>query len=142
EGHLLPLRGSRPRAAGRDRDRGVVEAAVSVARLRPRLVAVWVLLVALVGVVAVIEYRDARRSGRGSTGDPRLLLPVPVDQLGAIELAEAGTLHRFERDPAGAWFYHGAHARSEGTHTHAVDPSAAGRIERALLAFGRTRIER
>ena len=115
---------------------------MTVAGLRPRLVAVWLLLAALVGVIAVIEYRAARSSGRVSTTDPRLLLPVPVDQLGAIEVADAGALHRFERDAAGTWFYHGVHTRSESTHTHEVDPSAAGRIERALLAFGRTRIER
>ncbi len=34
------------------------------------------------------------------------------------------------------------HTRSEGAHTHAVDPAAAQRIERALAGFGRTRIER
>src|SRR5207249_7729767 len=80
--------------------------------------------------------------GREGHGDPRMLLPVPVDQLGAIEVANAGTLHRFERDPSGTWFYHGVHTGSEGTHAHNADPAMAARIERAFLAFGRTRIER
>ena len=57
-------------------------------------------------------------------------------------MANAGTLHRFERDPSGTWFYHGVHTGSEGTQAHNTDPAMAARIERAFLAFGRTRIER
>ena len=114
------------------------------ARLRPRLVAVWLLLAGLVAVVVVIEYTDA--VGRGSAAvtarDSRLLVPAPVDQLGALEIADAGTLHRFERDAASGWFYHGAHTRTEGAHSHPADPAAAQRIEKVLAAFCRTRIER
>ena len=63
----------------------------------------------------MIEYADVvARGRRAARPTPRLLLPVPVDQLGAIEVADAGTLHRFERDAAGAWFYHGAHAGAGG----------------------------
>jgi hypothetical protein len=122
----------------------VVETAVRAARIRPRLVAVWLLLAALVGAIVVIEHTDlvAPRWGRSSDADARMLLPVPVDQLGAIEVVKAGRLHRFERDPAGAWFYHGVHTGAEGAHRHDVDPGLAERIERALAAFGRTRIER
>lgn len=72
----------------------------------------------------------------------RMLLPAPIDQLGAIEIGYAGTLHRFERDSTGAWFYHGVHTGSEGAHAHAADASSAQRIESALAGFGRTRIER
>jgi hypothetical protein len=117
----------------------VVETAV-----RRRVVAVWLLLAALVAIVIVVEYRDvvASRSGRTGAADARMLLPLPVEQLGAIEIALSGTLHRFERDAGGAWFYHGAHAASERDHTHTPDPAMAERIERAVLAFGRARIER
>jgi len=109
-----------------------------------RVVAVWLLLGALVGVIAVTELTDraGRAAGRASTADPSLLLPVPADRLGAVEVANAGRLHRFERDAVGAWFYHGVHTGSEGTHTHPADPTAASRIEDVLVAFGRTRIER
>ena len=109
-----------------------------------RVVAVWLLLGALVGVIAVTELTDraGRAAGRASTADPSLLLPVPADRLGAVEVANAGRLHRFERDAVGAWFYHGVHTGSEGTHTHPADPAAASRIEDVLVAFGRTRIER
>lgn len=113
------------------------------AGIRPRVAVIWLVLAALVGAIAVIEYRDvvAGRS-RDAERDPRLLLPMPVNELGALEVAEAGTRHRFERTAAGAWFYHGAHTGGEGEHTHAVDPDTSARIEQALLAFGRTRIER
>lgn len=121
---------------------------MSAGAIRSRLVAVWGVLVVLVGAIVVIEHTDllapkSPRAGQGhGDADARMLLPVPVDQLGAIEVARAGTLHRFERDQAGAWFYHGVHTGSEGAHAHTTDPAMAERIERAFEALGRTRIER
>jgi len=116
---------------------------VSLAGLRPRLVAVWSLLLGLVAVVIVIEYTPVLgRRAAVTTSDQRLLVPLPVDQLGAVEIADAGTLHRFERDPARGWFYHGTHTRTEDAHDHAVDPAAARGIQDVLAAFGRARIER
>ena len=102
----------------------------------------WLVLAALVGVILVIEHRDRHQEGTAGDADARLLLPVPVDQLGAVEVADAGRLHRFERDAGGAWFYHGVHTGSESRHTHGADPALAERIERTLAAFGRTRMER
>ena len=112
--------------------------------IRRRLAAVWLVFFVLVVAIVAVEYVDRVRptSGREGHGDPRMLLPVPVDQLGAIEVANAGTLHRFERDPSGIWFYHGVHTGSEGAHAHNADAAMAARIERAFAAFGRTRIER
>ena len=105
---------------------------------------VWVVLAALIGLIVVVEYRDRLHASSGTAGDAdaRMLLPVRVDQLGAIEIADAGRLHRFERDAKGAWFYHGVHTGAESGHTHTADPALAERIERAFAAFGRTRIER
>jgi hypothetical protein len=108
------------------------------------LVVVWVLLAVLVGVIVVIEqtgFGRTRPVGTGST-DPRLLLPASVAELGAIEVIDAGTLHRFERDASGAWFYHGGHGAAESAHQHTADASAAARIDRTFSAFGRTRVER
>jgi Domain of unknown function (DUF4340) len=121
-----------------------VEAALRPARRRGGLLAVWLALAALGTAIVVIEYTDRRRatSAHDGTTDAGLLLLVPVDQLGAVEIADRGRLHRFERDAAGAWFYHGVHTAATGDHTHAVDPALAERIARALAAFGRTRIER
>ena len=110
---------------------------------RPRrIVIVWLVLAALVGVILVIEHRDRNQEGTAGDADARLLLPVPVDQLGAVEVADAGRLHRFERGAGGAWFYHGVHTGAESRHTHGADPALAERIERTLAAFGRTRMER
>jgi hypothetical protein len=120
----------------------VVEAALSRARVRPALVAVWAVLAGLVVMIVALELRDAGRAPSGAAADLRLLVPVPVDELGVIEIAEAGRLHRFERDAAGTWFYHGVHAGGEATHTHTPDPALAQHIERAVAAFARTRTER
>jgi hypothetical protein len=122
-----------------------VEAAVSRPRRRRGLVVVWLMLAVLVAAIVVTEYADRRRVAPGSAGeaDARLLLPVPVDELGAVEIADRGRLHRFERDAAGAWFYHGEHSGAAAAdHTHPTDPAAADRIARAFAAFGRARIER
>jgi hypothetical protein len=122
----------------------VVEAALSEGRLRPRLIAVWVALLALAGVIVAVEVakRPAEQARSEDESRDRMLLPLAVDQLGAIELAHAGILHRFERDAAGNWFYHGAHTASEAAHEHQTDPAAATRIGQAFAALGRARIER
>jgi hypothetical protein len=120
----------------------VVEAALSASRRRSGVVAVWAVLAVLAAAIVVIEYRDRRPAASGPTTDARLLLPVPVDRLGAFEIADAGRLHRFERDAGGTWFYHGVHAGPGTAHTHRPDPALAQRIGRAIAAFGRTRVER
>jgi hypothetical protein len=114
---------------------------VSAPRAQRRLVVVWLVLAALLASIGVLEYRE--RSTSGSTGaDPRALLPAPLDHLGAIEIADRGRLHRFERAASGAWFYHGTHAAAAAEHTHDADPELAERIERAFTALARTRVER
>jgi hypothetical protein len=107
-------------------------------------VIVWLLVAALAVVIGAVQYVDHRRplAGADEQGNARMLLPVPVEQLGALEIAVAGRLHRFERDATGAWLYHGVHTAAEAAHTHTADPALAARIERAVTAFGRTRIER
>ena len=108
-----------------------------------RLIVVWMLFVALAIAIVLIErqHRTAT-SAAESSRDERRLLPVEVAQLGAIEVMHKGILHRFERDSAGAWFYHGIHTGSEQQHGHNADPLAAAQIEKAFTGFGRTRMER
>jgi hypothetical protein len=115
---------------------------------RSRLLAVWLLLAGLVGAIVVSERTDlvgpALRRNSQDGSEARMLLPVPVDQLGVIEVVHGRMLHRFERDAAGAWFYH-AHRHDTGTaegHRHDADPALTERITDAFAAFGRTRIER
>jgi hypothetical protein len=115
--------------------------------LSPRrrgLTVVWLLLGMLTVGIGALEWTDhlRARSGGAGTADPRLLLPVPLSELGAIEIADAGRVHRFERDATGAWFYHGTHGLAEGPHTHDPDPARAERIARAFAALGRARAER
>jgi hypothetical protein len=120
----------------------VVEAALSAAWSR-RVVVVWGLLALLLAAIGALEWVDHRRARSGDAeADARRLVPVPVDQLGAMEVADAGRLHRFERGPDGAWFYHGVHTPAEASHEHVPDPALAERIERAVAAFGRARVER
>jgi hypothetical protein len=122
----------------------VVEAALSPPRGRRGLIVVWLLLGVLTVAIGALEWTDYLRATSGGAGgaDPRLLLPVPPSELGAIEIADAVRLHRFERGATGAWFYHGAHGGAEGPHLHDPDPARADRIARAFAAFGRTRVER
>ena len=112
-----------------------------MARRRRGLVAVWAVLAVLVVAITALEVSD-RRAPTGADVDSRRLLPLPVEDLGAVEIADRGRVHRFERDASGAWFYHGAHAAAEGAHTHVPDPALAARIDQALAAFARTRVER
>lgn len=116
-------------------------------RIRPRLIAVWSLLAVLVAAIVGIELTDRAGTQGGNGGepsrrDPRMLVPVSLEQVGAVEVVSAGTLHRFERSAAGAWFYHGIHAKPDAAHVHQADPAMAQRIETALQGFDRTRMER
>lgn len=115
---------------------------MSPVRVRRGLAVVWLLLGVLVLGIVGIELTDRLGPRSNDGGDPRMLLPLPVDQVGAIEIVDAGRLHRFERNAAGTWFYHGVHTGAQTDHTHGADPAQAERIERAFAAFGRARIER
>lgn len=110
---------------------------------RRKLIAVWLLLAALVVTIVLIERHDRVTSSAPESGrDERLLLPVAIEELGAIEVAHEGTLHQFERDATGAWFYHGVHSGAQQQHAHNSDPATAARIEKAFAGFGRARMER
>lgn len=114
---------------------------MSAGALRPRVVAVWILLLALVGVIAAIELTEPRDETDAEVRE-RMLLPLPIEHLGAIELAHSGSMHRFERDATGSWFYHGIHTAAQSAHEHQVDPAISARIEQTLAGLGRARIER
>jgi hypothetical protein len=115
---------------------------------RTRLVAIWTVLGALLGVIVYAERADlvglwsSTDDGHGHNAGSRDLVPIPVEQLGAVEVVYQGTVHRFERDAQKLWFYHGVHAPQQGTHAHQTDPAAAERIDKAFAAFTRARIER
>jgi hypothetical protein len=127
----------------------MVETAVSATRPRRKLVVVWVVLLVLVGVIVAVEWSDraaehadAQFEARG--GDrSRMVVPIPMEEIGAVEIAHAGALHRFERDATGLWLYHGAHApTAEPAQGHRADPAVAERIAKALGGLGRAKFER
>lgn len=120
---------------------------MSVRKRGRRLVFVWVVLAALLGAILYAERADLvtlwnRQVDVHGHSGPRDLVVVPFDELGAVEIVYQGSVHRFERDAARLWFYHGAHAAQEAAHEHQTDPAAADRIEKALAVFARARIER
>jgi hypothetical protein len=110
-----------------------------------RLLLVWVVLAALVGTIAFLQYRDRiAAEDESESHATRWLLPVSMEKVGIVELFDQGTLHRFERDEKGAWFYHG-HAvdpTAQGAHTHQADPVLSQLIDKAFKGFGRTHSER
>jgi len=55
------------------------------------------------------EWQLARDMGERNG---KLLLPVSITQIWAIEIVSRGALYRFERHPAGLWFHH------VGQHVH------------------------
>jgi hypothetical protein len=112
-----------------------------------RLLIVWALVAVLVAAIVYAQRVDLMSAwqktddGHAHSG-PRDLVTVPLDALSAVEIVSRGTVHRFERDASSAWFYHGAHGAQQAAHEHQTDAAAAERIDKALTAFTRTRIER
>ena len=117
----------------------------AAAGVRPRVVVIWLLLLALLGAILFIQYKDRTTSSNDDAPvNPRMLLPMAIDELGALEIFYAGTLHRFERDAAGVWFYHahGAANPNDAVHTHQTDSTQAETIKTALRGLSRTHMER
>lgn len=116
---------------------------------RRRSKIIWSVLAVLLVIVAAIEFSD--RSSRSDADDghdghsasgPSMLMPAPMEEIDAIEIAVDGNLHRFSRDEDNAWFYHGIHAGAQEVHEHVPDPVLSGKIEKSLGLLGRARIER
>lgn len=108
-----------------------------------RAAAIWIILAALLAVAVFLELDDrSAESGADVPTGPPMLLPAPIEEIGAIEIAVEGILHRFARDDEGAWFYHGVHAGPQGAHEHVPDPAMSEKIGKSLNGLGRARIER
>lgn len=121
---------------------------MSAGRSRGKLVAIWGVLLVLAGIIVAVEVADRSAERKDiafeAQGGDRSgkVVTVPMEQVGAIEIAHAGALHRFERDGAGVWFYHGAHAPASATHGHPTDPVVAERIAKAFTGLSRAKFER
>ncbi|MFN0315975.1 MAG: hypothetical protein ACKVQA_13170 [Burkholderiales bacterium] len=114
--------------------------------MKSRTAIVWVLLAGLLAIIGIVEWRERGEHGggdsHGQAADSRNLLPIAVAQVGAIEIAHEGQLHRFERDAAGNWFYHGAHSAAASGHEHQTDYVLAQRMGEAFGALDKARMER
>jgi hypothetical protein len=110
---------------------------------RSRSKVIWSVLAVLMVIVAALEIRDrsSRPEAQEATG-PSMLMPAPMDEISAIEIAVDGNLHRFSRDENKAWFYHGIHAGPQAVHEHVPDPVMSDKIGKFLAGLGRARIER
>jgi hypothetical protein len=60
-----------------------------------------------------------------------------MDDLGAVEVGQAGALHRFERNREGVWLYHGAHGSSETPHEHRRRSRESGSHRKGTSALTR-----
>ena len=81
------------------------------------------------------EWQLARDMGERGT---KLLLPVSMAQVWAVEILTHSALYRFERDPAGLWFHHiGHHVHLPGGLVHHANPTLAPLIEAELAALDR-----
>jgi len=112
-----------------------------------RVWVVWGLVAILLVAVFTVGEMEEGDDGHGHSGenehvDARWLVPVPAEELGALEIVNDGTLHRFERDGAGLWYYHGVHADTDPQHGHTTDPALAEKLETAIVGFTRARRER
>lgn len=113
-------------------------------RSRLRTYGVWMVFVVLVGAIVLTQYREKLQSKNDfDEFEARALVPVSSKDIGVVELFYQGTLHRFERDDKGVWFYHGHGTETAaGTHAHTADPALAPAIEKTFRGFARTRMER
>lgn len=113
--------------------------------LRPRVAIIWILLLALVGTIFFLQYQDHTVSVDDvEPVNTKLLLPMSMNEIGAVEIFNVGTLHRFERDPSGSWFYHahGAAKANDPVHGHQPDATQSKAIETAFRGLSRTQMER
>ena len=110
---------------------------------KSKLAIIWV-AIAVLGAVIFVKEREYTKSIEEPAGahDQKWLFPIPLEDVGAIEVMRKGQLHRFEKDDKGTWFYHGQQDGPNATeHAHRADPLAANTIIQAIAMFSRTRKE-
>ena len=106
-----------------------------------RLIVIWGVLLVLAALIFIGERQRSEQLGAASQRGVPWLLPVPMEKLGAVEVMVKGSMHRFERDAEGRWFYHGVHDANKAEHGHSTDPQMAAVIDKAMIAFGRVQRE-
>jgi len=109
---------------------------------RSKLIIIWITVLALAALIFVKERQLAKSEEEPEGNRPKWLIPIALEEIGAIEVMRKGQLHRFERDEKGIWFYHGQQdVANAAEHAHRADPLAANTIAQAVAMFSRTRKE-
>jgi hypothetical protein len=114
---------------------------------RSRLWFIWAILALLIGFIVVLQMRGhnpAPVKHDDHADDPRMLFPMSMQEVWALEIFDKGVLHRFERDAQGQWFFHahGAPKADDPTHAHQTDLKLAQTIATSIEGLGRARRER
>lgn len=106
------------------------------------LLGIWALVALLAGAIYLGEKRRSAEISAPVARVDNWLLPAAIEEIGIVEVMVKGTMHRFERDAEGRWYYHGMHDAAQAGHEHKTDPRAAEIIDKAMVAFGRMQKER
>ncbi len=104
--------------------------------------AIWAVVAALGAAIYVGEHQRSTEINAPVAREDKRLLPVDIDDIGIVEIMVKGSMHRFERDDQGSWYYHGMHDAAQAGHEHKTEPKAAAVIDQAMVAFGRMQKER
>ena len=102
---------------------------------------IWTVLAVLAVAVYVGEQQRSANLHAPVVQNSQRLLPVAIEDIGIVEIMVKATMHRFERDAQGNWFYHGMHDASQAGHEHRSNPQQAETIAKAMVAFGRMQRE-
>lgn len=108
----------------------MVETAVKPGSLK--LVLIWVLLGSFAAFIFVTKKNISPPHAVVEARDSRWLVPLAVEEIGAIEVILEGKSHRFERDKQGAWYFHQQHLDNEQLNVHNAD---AKKVETITVAF-------
>ncbi len=120
---------------------------MSAGAIRPRLVATWLVLFALVGAIVVAD-----RTRVFDSDPPAHTGPIPVfnfteADLGSVEVLYKGQFAALMRDPDGQWFQHDASHSHSGAaagadEAHGADPARAAVIAEQVSVTARMIVER
>jgi len=116
-----------------------VETAVKIGSLK--LVLIWVLLGSFAAFIFFTKKNAPQAVPVIEARDSRWLVPLAVEEIGAIEILLEGKPYRFERDKQGAWFFHQQHADKEQLNNHSADTKQIEAISTAFNFLARAQRE-
>jgi len=108
---------------------------------RKKLIFIWLVLVGLAVAIFFAEVKRSEKISAPVVRESKRLLPAPIEDIRAVEIMSKSAMHRFERDSAGLWIYHGTHDGTQSEHEHVTDPKVAAIIHDAMVIFDRVQRE-